>query len=273
MTKKRKQEDLEKEQELKGIINDRLSDLIKSRKLIQGLQAKEMGVSVGSLSKYANGIDIPNGLALKKIAEYYNVSADYLLGLSSGSSPNIKEREIVDTLGLSDKSMKTLQFMNCKPKLKAGQIRICGHGRCYDLYLKVFNLLIEYADFDYIIQALHDYLFFNTPKAHFANFVVAPDEKGKKCYRDVPLNHVDLYDDNRFISVYASDLSESILETILISKFRALKKEILEDNLKNVFSLLEREEEKEKIKNTEYKNKREQHLKLSEVESGKYKKN
>ncbi len=254
-----------------------MSDLIKrelkDRGLSQGLQAKEMGVSVGSLSKYTNGIDIPNGLALKKIAEYYNVSADYLLGLSDGSSSNIKEREIVDMLGLTNKSMKTLQFMNDKPELKKNQVRVCGYGRCYDYYLKVFNLLIEYADFDYIIQALHDYLFFNTPKAHFANFVVVPDEKGKKCYRDVPLNHVDLYDDNHFISVYAGDLSESILESILISKFRALKKEILEKNLENVFSLLEREEEKKKIKNTEYKSKREQHLKLSEVESGKYKKN
>lgn len=237
----------------------------------QAMLAKELGLTKPQISNLENGKREPSLNELKAYSKYFNCPMEYLIG--------IKENRYYETgivcneLGLSDKSIKTLQFMNYKPELKEGQVRVCGYGRCYDLYLKVINLLIEYADFNYIIQALHDYLFFDTPKAHFINYTKFTNEKGVECMKDDPINCVQLSDNNKIFNIAASELSESILESILISKFRALKKEILEDNLKNVFSLLEREEEKEKIKNTKYKDKREQHLKLGEVESGKYKKN
>lgn len=43
---------------------------------------KEIGLSSGIISKWKNG-GIPNGETLMKLARYFNVSTDYLLGLSS----------------------------------------------------------------------------------------------------------------------------------------------------------------------------------------------
>jgi len=42
----------------------------------------EIGVSKGSLSKYMNGIHLPNSDVVRKLADYWDVSSDYLLGSS-----------------------------------------------------------------------------------------------------------------------------------------------------------------------------------------------
>ena len=42
---------------------------------------KEVGLSSGIISKWKNG-GIPNGETLMKLAKYFDVSTDYLLGLS-----------------------------------------------------------------------------------------------------------------------------------------------------------------------------------------------
>lgn len=44
--------------------------------------AKELGISSGILSKWKNEGTTPNGESLLKIANYFNVSTDYLLGLT-----------------------------------------------------------------------------------------------------------------------------------------------------------------------------------------------
>lgn len=43
--------------------------------------AKEIGISVSAYSNYEQGIREPSYEILKKICAYYEVSADYLLGL------------------------------------------------------------------------------------------------------------------------------------------------------------------------------------------------
>lgn len=43
---------------------------------------KEVGTSKGSLSKYMNGKHLPNSEVVRKLAEYWGVSSDYLLGSS-----------------------------------------------------------------------------------------------------------------------------------------------------------------------------------------------
>ena len=45
--------------------------------------ADKIGITEVSLSRYENGRRIPNIDILRKFAEYYNVSADYLIGLEN----------------------------------------------------------------------------------------------------------------------------------------------------------------------------------------------
>lgn len=48
---------------------------------------KEIGVSSSTISQWKNG-SIPNGETLMKIADYLNVSVDYLLGRTDSSNNN-----------------------------------------------------------------------------------------------------------------------------------------------------------------------------------------
>lgn len=73
------------------IFADRLQDLISaSEKSIKELAA-EIGISSGALSKYQNDAAEPGIDALKKIADYFGVSPNWLLGVSE--FPNEKMRE------------------------------------------------------------------------------------------------------------------------------------------------------------------------------------
>jgi transcriptional regulator with XRE-family HTH domain len=62
------------------ITGTRLLELRKEKKIIQRVVADFLGVSVATLSNYENGIHYPPNSILLKLCDYYEVSADYLLG-------------------------------------------------------------------------------------------------------------------------------------------------------------------------------------------------
>jgi transcriptional regulator with XRE-family HTH domain len=59
---------------------DRLKELRKSKNLNQAELGKILGVGKTTISMYENGNSTPNDEIKLKIAEYFNVSLDYLLG-------------------------------------------------------------------------------------------------------------------------------------------------------------------------------------------------
>lgn len=63
-------------------MESRIKMLREKRGLIQELLAAEIGVTQQMLSKYENDITIIKVDVLKRIAEYFNVTTDYLFGLS-----------------------------------------------------------------------------------------------------------------------------------------------------------------------------------------------
>lgn len=58
----------------------RLSTLRKSQGLTQAQVGAVLGVSEGSYRHYESGRSVPNALQLEQIANYFNVTTDYLLG-------------------------------------------------------------------------------------------------------------------------------------------------------------------------------------------------
>ena len=71
--------------------------------------AEDLGIERTTLSNYEIGRRaIPLDI-LKKVAEKLNTSTDYLLGLTKSRSAKIKDREICDNTGLSDKNIKILK--------------------------------------------------------------------------------------------------------------------------------------------------------------------
>ena len=60
----------------------RLKELRIEKNLSHLQLAREINVSNAAISRWENQLRVPNIIELKKIAEFFNVSADYLLGLT-----------------------------------------------------------------------------------------------------------------------------------------------------------------------------------------------
>lgn len=64
------------------IFKERLKELRIERKLSQAELAKELNVSQRSISSWETGFREPDFAMLERIAVFFDVTADYLLGLA-----------------------------------------------------------------------------------------------------------------------------------------------------------------------------------------------
>lgn len=94
---------------------DRLQDLIAdSGKDVKTLAA-EIGVSSGALSKYQNDKGEPGITALCKIAQYFGVTTDYLVGLTNNKTQG--NADIGLETGLSDGAIELLKIAHAQKKI------------------------------------------------------------------------------------------------------------------------------------------------------------
>lgn len=66
-----------------NIFADRLKKIRKKNKISQRALSNELNISQSQISKYEKGIDTPSGNILIKMAQFLNVSTEYLLGIIS----------------------------------------------------------------------------------------------------------------------------------------------------------------------------------------------
>lgn len=98
-----------------------LRELMDETDTTQPMLAESMGVTRQTISLYCNGQSTPDIDIFAKIADYFNVSFDYLLGKSES-----KKRENVDInkkTGLSDESIKILEEIWTKKEFYYPSIR------------------------------------------------------------------------------------------------------------------------------------------------------
>lgn len=78
------------------MLSDKLKKLRENMGLDQKDVAEKLNIQQGSYSNYERGKRTPDIETLKKIADFYNVSADFLLGKSNENESNIikLEREL-----------------------------------------------------------------------------------------------------------------------------------------------------------------------------------
>ena len=62
--------------------SERLKELREEKELSKQQLAKAIGVSDVAISRWENNLRVPNIINLVNIAKYFDVSADYLIGLS-----------------------------------------------------------------------------------------------------------------------------------------------------------------------------------------------
>lgn len=80
-------------------MESRIKSLRKKRGLIQKILATELGITQQMLSKYEKDISTIKVDVLKNLAKYFNVTTDYLLGLSDVKrelTGQIRVNEIID---------------------------------------------------------------------------------------------------------------------------------------------------------------------------------
>ena len=72
--------------------------------------ANEIGISRNTLVRYESGISKPDSEMLFRIAEYFQVSLDYLLGLNAPKTLDPKIKAICLSTGLSEKAVLRLKY-------------------------------------------------------------------------------------------------------------------------------------------------------------------
>lgn len=104
-----------KKKEIDGNFAKLLSELLQKVKtkngIVQDDVAKAIGVSRQALGKWANGETVPDILDLKKLAKYFNVSSDYLIGLSDNKTTKAELRMVCDYTGLSKENIEVIKFL------------------------------------------------------------------------------------------------------------------------------------------------------------------
>ncbi len=92
------------------IFRNRLKCL-RGKKSLQEV-AEDIGISRATLGYYESGERKPDIEILLKIARYYNVSCDYLLGLTEYSLPDINSRAFFELTGLNEEAIGNLYYYN-----------------------------------------------------------------------------------------------------------------------------------------------------------------
>lgn len=144
------------ESKLKGYDNifaTRLRELMEQTKTTQGTLAKESGCSRQAISQYMDGSSMPNVDKLLSIADYFDVSIDYLLGREEKKNEKELQHIVSGYTGLSEEAIQYLRYSVTtwrKSTLPTDTLSICNQfiekGR--------FSLLIE-AMTDYYNEAIH----------------------------------------------------------------------------------------------------------------------
>lgn len=80
-----------------------LADLRQDRSLTQKSLAEKLHVSVGTISNYENGVHLPDLEKLVMLADYFNVTTDYLLGRTPYNiSPSELQVEVLGGMSLQE---------------------------------------------------------------------------------------------------------------------------------------------------------------------------
>lgn len=75
--------------------SEKLRILIDEREITQKSMANDLEIPVSTLGGYVQGTSEPDFDTLKTLALYFNVSADYLLGIPNHQTRNDRETELL----------------------------------------------------------------------------------------------------------------------------------------------------------------------------------
>lgn len=103
---------------IKLTLSEKLDDLIAKTGKKASVIAAEMDINQSLISKYRNDKQ-PTLDSLVKLAKYFNVSTDYLLGLTDAPASEPNKRNAEEYLSLSDNAISCLREFFCSIRYSA----------------------------------------------------------------------------------------------------------------------------------------------------------
>ena len=129
------------------MITKRIKELREDKGLTIKALAEELGLNVATLSTYERGTREPSINTIIQLAKYFDVTSDYLLGVSDNKT---QENAVIGKeLGLSDMSISKLTEINAKKE---------------QYYIKALNMLIEHEK---ILHSISNYFHSETSSKSF----------------------------------------------------------------------------------------------------------
>lgn len=157
----------------KEIFSKRLLELREEKGISRQIAADSLQISRASLEYYEKGLRLPDVCVLAKIADYYGVSADYLLGRSEVKSidPDKQLNIACEYTGLSENSIRELH--NGSTQLGGDEtiavipFKVLDADRAYFRYLylqdrnigKCIDEFLKNKDSKELIMLMYDYVF------------------------------------------------------------------------------------------------------------------
>ena len=134
---------------MKKILKEKLEKLIERKqdedyKNTIPVQALNMNIPEQTFRKYVNGISDCSLSNLTKIAKYYNVSTDYLLGLAKEPTSDKDLNAVCEYTGLTEKAILTLVALKEKSDSRA--------------YIDLLSCIISNENFVYLLGLLEGYI-------------------------------------------------------------------------------------------------------------------
>lgn len=143
-----------------NIFSVRLRELVNKTKTTQQQLAEETNCSRQAISQYLDGSNAPNVEKLSNIAQFFNVSTDYLLGLTDIQSPDVDVKAICKDVGLSEEAYLCL-------KNRQGQLDVYGKLNIQEMSLLnaiIIDMCKCYSSQNNLISQM---LFYNGLKSNY----------------------------------------------------------------------------------------------------------
>ena len=117
----------------------KLQELVPDAKTANRLK-DHLGVSIQAINQYKQGTAYPKTENLIKIADYFYISVDYLLGLTDTPNRDTRIQAVHDVTGLSEGAIVKLHDMNEKNAKTS--------------FLDIISLLIENSNAEFILAII-----------------------------------------------------------------------------------------------------------------------
>ena len=145
------------------VFAERFKQLRADKKLSLQKVATDLNVTAQSLSLYEKGQRTINIDLLKRVAEYFGVSSDYLIGLSDVSSSNMELTAVCHYTGLNNEAIENIINHTSSPKsiydeLNVSVSRTVFTPKYYEINKKVLNQIFSCSwfwdiIFNYVIMS------------------------------------------------------------------------------------------------------------------------